>query len=210
MNLWSSLKGLARHPRKVLDAGVWRTKFPSAPPDFDLTKGSASEEELEFLADLVQRTANIPGDIVEIGTLFGRTTIAIALAKSPSQRVVTVDNYGWNPWRLSSKQHKELTAHSLRYLTQTGHVSQVSSDKSDFYRMWNKGCPSLVFLDAIHTYEDTLQDINWALSIGARIICGHDFSDKFPGVQQAVVERGGVSETRGSVWVLNQTSSSVV
>ena len=49
----------------------------------------------------------------------------------------------------------------------------------------------MVFLDAIHDYEETKKDIEWARLVGAKIIAGHDYCDEFPGVKQIVDEMGG-------------------
>jgi hypothetical protein len=57
-----------------------------------------------------------------------------------------------------------------------------------------------VFLDAIHTYEETAADIAWAKKVNASIICGHDYYDVFPGVIQAVDEVGGPKCLAGTLW----------
>jgi hypothetical protein len=54
----------------------------------------------------------------------------------------------------------------------------------------------------VHTYEETKVDIQWARSVRASIICGHDYSERFPGVIRAVDEFGGPSQLRGSLWAL--------
>lgn len=47
----------------------------------------------------------------------------------------------------------------------------------------------LVFIDACHTYEATLADIDAWLPL-ARVLCGHDYGNRdFPGVKQAIDER---------------------
>ena len=60
----------------------------------------------------------------------------------------------------------------------------------------------MVFLDAMHDYEETKKDIHWAQSVSAKIISGHDYCDEFAGVKQIVDEFGGPRELGGSVWVL--------
>ncbi len=49
---------------------------------------------------------------------------------------------------------------------------------------------NMVFIDACHQYEYVKQDIDvakWMLRNGG-LLCGHDFSNDYPGVQQAVRE----------------------
>src|SRR5262249_38784525 len=154
-------------------------------------QGTVEPEGLAFLARLVQTSRKHPGPIIEIGTLFGFTATHMALHKAPGQTIITVDSYSWNPWQLSPQSHRQLTARMLAYLVQTRQVVQVDQDKATFYANYRGPTPALVFLDAIHTYEETKQDIEWARSVGTPLICGHDYSPKFPGVQQAVREHGG-------------------
>jgi hypothetical protein len=52
------------------------------------------------------------------------------------------------------------------------------------------GSLDAVYLDAVHTYDDTLAAIGrWCPKIKAGgLLCGHDYADTFPGVVQAVNE----------------------
>ena len=155
-----------------------------------------------LLCQLVEQARHHYGPIVEIGTLIGATTSRMALWKSSRQRIITVDNYRRNPWRLSPEQHHALAVQVLFCLVQTGEVEQVRMDKSEFYCTYDGPAPALVFLDAVHNYEETKADIQWARRVGASIICGHDYCERFPGVIQAVDEFGGVAQLRGSLWSL--------
>lgn len=151
---------------------------------------------------LVRESRKYPGPIIEIGTLLGLTTTTMALVKTPAQKILTVDLYCWNPWGFTPDVHEALTAQILNYLVQTGHVERIRMDKSEFYRTYQGAAPSLVFLDAIHDYEETKKDIQWASRVGAKIIAGHDYSDHFPGVMKVVEEYGGPRNLAGTVWSL--------
>jgi hypothetical protein len=151
---------------------------------------------------LVRNSCAYPGPIIEIGTLLGITTTTMALAKAPEQKIITVDLYCWNPWGVSPEVHEAMAATVLHYLVRTGQVERVSMDKSDFFRTYRGPAPAMVFLDAMHDYEGTKEDILWAKSVGARIIAGHDYCDEFPGVKQIVDEMGGPRELAGTVWAL--------
>jgi predicted O-methyltransferase YrrM len=168
----------------------------------DVRQSTLDEAERSLLRQLVEQAGQHSGPIVEIGTLFGVTTTHMALWKSPRQRIVTVDNYRRNRWRLSPELHHALAAQVLFALVQTGQVEQVRMDKSEFYRAYDGPPPALVFLDAVHTYEETRLDIAWARRAGASIVCGHDYCERFPGVMQAVDEFGRPARLRGSLWSL--------
>ncbi len=167
-----------------------------------LNLGTVEPEGLDFLAKLVERARQFPGPIVEIGTLYGRTATHMALFKEPSQKIITVDCYVWNPLGLSAESHFQLTAQVLHYLVATGHVEQRRMDKNLFYANYRGPAPALVFLDADHSYGETKKDVLWAKSVGTQLIAGHDYSAEFPGVQQVVHEFGGPRETGGTVFLL--------
>ena len=169
---------------------------------FHPQQATVEAEAIQFLQDLVRQSRQYPGPIIEIGTLLGITTTNMALAKAPEQKIITVDLYCWNPWGLSRDTHRDLASTVLHYLVKTGQVEQICQDKNEFIRTYSGPAPSLVFLDAIHTYEETKLDIEWAQRIGAKIIAGHDYCDEFPGVQQVVDEFGGPRQRSASVWVL--------
>jgi hypothetical protein len=166
--------------------------------------GSVQEGELALLQELCKECARYDGPLIEIGTLFGFTTTQLALYKKPAQKVVTVDNYSWNPLGLPPQAHFELTARVLEYLVRTGHVEQVRAGKDCFFAHYDQGPPALVFLDADHSYEETKKDIEWANRVGATIICGHDYCNLHPGVERAVDEAGGARTILGTLWVLKR------
>jgi hypothetical protein len=168
----------------------------------DVRRSTLNESEHGLLRELVEQAAEHDGPVIEIGTLIGATTTRMALWKSARQRIITVDSYRRNPWGLSPELHYALAAQVLFFLVETGQVEQVRMDKGEFYRTYDGPAPALVLLDAVHTYEETKVDIQWARSVRASIICGHDYSERFPGVIQAVDEFGHPTQLRGSLWAL--------
>lgn len=159
--------------------------------------------ELNLLRELVERSNTLPGPIIEIGTLFGYTTSRIALWRSPRKKIITVDNYCWNPWGLTPDMHHAMTLRFLHYLEATGQVEVKRMDKGEFFDSYRGDAPALVFLDADHSYEATKADIEWAKSIGTGIISGHDYFEHCPGVGRAVEEAGGAVRHAGGVWALH-------
>jgi predicted O-methyltransferase YrrM len=164
--------------------------------------GGIREDEMDLLRELVNEAAELEGPIIEIGTLFGLTTVVMAAQKRPDQLIVTVDNYGWNPWGLSPVEHRQFAERILYNLRESGDVELIVSDKVDYYKQYAGPRPSLVFLDADHRLEPTREDIAWARSIDSQIVAGHDYSGEFPGVQQAVDELGGPERLLGTLWCL--------
>jgi hypothetical protein len=58
------------------------------------------------------------------------------------------------------------------------------------------------FATAFAATAITKVDIEWARGVGAAIICGHDYCERFPGVIRAVDEFGRLAQLRGSLWSL--------
>ena len=167
-----------------------------------ITAGQLTTEEFRLLAELCRNSdANRP--IIEVGTLFGRSTLVMAMNKAPAQQIITVDNYCWNPCGLSQSEHQIVTKFVLQEVVENDQVELLNVDKNEFYRTYQRRSPALVFLDADHSYEETARDIAWARSLDVDIISGHDYSGEFPGVTRAVDEAGGTSRVVRSLWVLN-------
>lgn len=164
--------------------------------------GSLAPADEARLTELVRRAAEHEGPIVEIGTLFGITTRLLAAVARPGQRVITIDNFCWNPFGLPPTVHERFARGVLRTELAEGRVELWVGD-SAAYRAGDHGpAPALVFLDADHSYAAVRDEIAWARDRGAAIICGHDYGiDQF-GVTQAVDEAFGKEAVAvgGSVW----------
>jgi hypothetical protein len=168
----------------------------------DMTRGEITFSEANFLKEIVG-SIETPGTIVEIGTLFGKSTLAIASSKSPECELITVDNYSWNPLGLPGDIHFEITQHLLADAIEKYSVKSLNLDKADFFIKYKSLSPSIVFLDAIHTYDETKKDILWAKQTDTKIICGHDYDKvRHPEVVKAVDEFGGPSKVIESLWIL--------
>lgn len=167
-----------------------------------LVLGNLSPADEARLTELVQRAAAHDGPIVEFGTLFGITTRLIAAAARPGQRVITIDNFSWNPFGLPPAVQERFARGVLRTELAEGRVQLCVGD-SAAYRSGDRGAvPALVFLDADHSYAAVRDEIAWARDRGVPIICGHDYGVARFGVTRAVDEafgKGAVT-VAGTVW----------
>jgi predicted O-methyltransferase YrrM len=212
----SKLRREVSRPFQQLARGVKRVARPkhvpapvvviSPPPasiaNFHPQDCTVEPEGVALLQELVRESKQFPGPIIEVGTLVGITATYMALAKSPEQKIITVDAFCWNPWGLSPDVHEALARQLLQYPIAKGEVQLIRGDKNEYYRNYKGPAPALVFLDAMHDYEETKKDIEWAKRVGAKIISGHDYCDKFPGVIKVVDEFGGPRRLGGTVWAL--------
>lgn len=167
--------------------------------------GGLTEEEENALVALVnttksdlQETSDV---IVEFGTLFGLTTLLLAQHKRTSQKVITLDNFSWNPFGLTPALHRDFTKRILRSVIQAGAVQLEEKDSKSFRANYQGTIPCMVFLDADHSYQAVKEEIGWAKKMGVKLICGHDYGNPHFGVTQAVDEAfpEGV-EVKGMVW----------
>lgn len=164
--------------------------------------GQLSLVEARLLGELVAQS-DPTRPIIEIGTLFGFSTIVITLSKAQGQKLLTVDNYSWNPLGLSPHAHYELTRNRLTEAVAKHSVEQIRMDKNEFYRTYSGPPPALFFCDADHSYEATKADILWARSVGATLICGDDYDHPYQrGTAQAVDELGGPKRVAGGLFVM--------
>lgn len=164
------------------------------------TPAEVSIEEARFLGELVKRTSAAE-PIIEIGTLFGHSTSVLTFFKEPDQPLIGVDNFCWNPLDISPEYHEFATRRVLQQASEKYNVSVENVDKKDFFDNYDGPPPGLVFCDADHSTEATLEDINWARSVGAKIICGHDYGED-PRVSAAVDSLGGPKELVGRIFVV--------
>ena len=161
-----------------------------------------SLEEARVLGELV-RSSDPTRPIIEIGTLFGFSTIVMTLFKQREQQLITVDNYSWNPLGIGPDAHYQLTRNRLSEAVDEQNVQVLRIDKDEFYRSYIGAAPALFFCDADHSYEATKADILWARSAGASLICGDDYKHPFQhGVTQIVDELGGPRKLVGGLFVI--------
>jgi hypothetical protein len=167
--------------------------------------GGLTEEEENALVALVNTTKSNPqetsGVILEFGTLFGLTTLLLAQHKLAPQKVITLDNFSWNPFGLTPSLHRDFTKRILRSAIQTGGVELLEKDSTRFRAEYQGAIPCMVFLDADHSYQAVKDEILWAKNLGVKLICGHDYGNPKFGVTRAVDEAfpKGV-EVKGMVW----------
>ncbi len=164
--------------------------------------GQLSIEEARLLSELV-RQADPSRPIVEIGTLFGFSTMVMVLAKRVEQQLITVDNFSWNPLGISPATHFAITQNRLSEATAHHNVEIRRMGKDEFYGSYSGPAPALFFCDADHSYEATKADIQWAKSVGATIICGDDYDHpRDKGTARAVDELGGPRRLAGGLFVM--------
>jgi hypothetical protein len=171
-------------------------------------KGWMTTEELRWLAE----TASGLELVIEFGTWRGRSTAALTTAK----QVVCCDSWcGQKGVRLEPELFEDGLPFSQFFETFTDLIDDAAvvpyvMDLSnplfvDALVAEFGGKAEMVFIDADHSKEGVLRDIDTAkrLLIKGGILCGHDYNEPdWPGVTEAVNERlKHFSLPAGSIWV---------
>jgi hypothetical protein len=164
--------------------------------------GGLSDEDLAGIRRAVGRAEEFAGPIVEIGALFGWTTQLLASLKSTEKELIAVDNFCWNPFGVPPEDHRAIALRTLHYCLEHCRTSLFDGSAADFYRTYGGPTPSMVFIDADHSYAASRADIAWAMTRGVPVIAGHDYSPLHPGVVRSVEESfAGRFDVVGSVWI---------
>ena len=203
---------MIRNIKQVFKALKWQRQIRAAlstqlsllEGDSLFALGGLTEEEENALVALVSTARGgqqEEGVIVEFGTLFGLTTLLLVHHKTPTQKVITVDNFSWNPFGLTPALHRDFTKRILRSAILSDGLELADMTSQIFRDKYQGVVPYMVFLDADHSYQAVKEEIMWAKKLGVEIICGHDYGNPNFGVTRAVDESfpEGV-EVKGMVW----------
>ena len=129
-----------------------------------------------------------PGDVVEIGSYLGRSTVVLARAVADAGlgRVVAVDPHkgalGWGEPRETDKEF-------LTNIAASGvdeHVDLMQATSVEAARQWGGGSVRMLFVDGWHSYEAVMEDVlAWAPFLTpAPVVVFDDYPD--PGVRAAI------------------------
>jgi predicted O-methyltransferase YrrM len=161
--------------------------------------GEASREALAQLLTLVD---DLDGDIIEVGSWQGRSTVALANAAHPAV-VHAVDTWEGSPGEVSHA----LAAKRDVFREFQANIAADTKGNVVVHRMgWREffadydGKARLVFIDAEHSYREVHDNVVAARRhiVPGGIVCGDD--NHHPPVQQAVVETLGDANLAATLW----------
>lgn len=172
----------------------------------DFNFGCIWDTDFESLAKYVQKSEAFDGPIIEIGSLFGYNLVKMAGLLTKPKKLIGVDNFCWSPVGISPDQGEETLLAMVNTFCPHADIELIRMDKNQFY-LQSSHKPAMIFIDANHSYVETVRDLKWARSTGAPIICGDDYCDSYPGLMQAVDESGRLEEQVGAFWALDTVES---
>jgi len=161
--------------------------------------GEASQQALIDLYGLVE---HLDGDIVEVGSWQGRSTVALANAARPAV-VHAVDTWRGSPGEISAQLAAERDVYSefranIEALT-VGNVCAHRCGWRDYFAA-NDAPLRFVFIDAEHSYQEVYDNLTEALArlVPGGIVCGDDMHH--PPVRQAVLDLLPDAQAIATVW----------
>ncbi len=166
-----------------------------------LIPGHMTLAELVLLSSLA---ADLPAGSrwAEIGTLCGRSLLAVGLAVPENSELISID-VNWGRERRASVSAHEVFNElaSTRGETLSIHALRASSHQAvqTFRDHWF----DVIFIDAAHDYESVNQDIQlWLPKVKpGGLLCGHDYSRDWPGVIRAVNVLLPQRQIKESIWM---------
>ena len=139
--------------------------------------------EQAALVEIIRERA-LPGKHLEIGTAAGGTLCQMMLAARHQPRFVVVDTLKYFPNQRETVLNN-LTAHGLP----AERVEIREATSAEAYRQAYQAGDRFDFIlvDGSHKFFYVMQDLRWARCLNRQgILALHDYSPKFPGVEQPV------------------------
>lgn len=126
--------------------------------------------------------SGLPGDIVEVGSYCGRSTIAIAdaLKQGCTGHLYAVDDHETTMALYGVDSYSELLRNISKYEVQE-YVTTMKMSSKQAAEVW-KGSIKMLFIDADHEYDAVLQDYElWhGFMVHAGMLVFHDYMDDGP------------------------------
>lgn len=159
-------------------------------------EGKLHMKRWDVLLSLIEETNATK--IVELGVAGGRTMGRI-LQYKPDITYIGIDLWQEMPGREEEYtpgenglewNHEAHLEHVAKLSEAYAKASYLRLDTLVAAEIFKDGIFDIVFIDADHSYDGVKNDIQaWISKVNPNgIICGHDFSDRFPGVTDAVKE----------------------
>jgi len=158
-------------------------------------------KRFEFLTEMIQKYGFKIG--AEVGTGKGATA-AYLFRNNPTLHLIEVAYYPDSSYKKGDYTSRAKETWRRRVRRYRHRMTVHTCPSREAVKMVRKGSLDFVFIDADHSYKECLHDIKkWFPKVRkGGLVCGHDFQDRFPGVEKAVREVFGTKfeTTEDSVW----------
>ena len=141
---------------------------------------------------------------IEVGGWKGELSRVMACCFS---HVIVIDSWPKDP-ATETPDKVSVRRVFLESIVPYKNISLLSMDGLAAAALFARGAADCVYIDDMHDYENMIPRLPaWerVVSVGG-VIAGHDYSDKFPGVRQAVNEKYGQIDKllSDTTWIVNR------
>lgn len=145
--------------------------------DLYLIQGILSKKEQKLLHELAQQCN---GNIVEIGSWKGLSTVCLALGLKEGYKIYAIDPHEGSIEHERERiedSYKDFVENIRKFGVENKVVPMVMTSKHAF-KKWNKGKIALLWVDGNHEYEYVKYDVeNWSKLLKKNgILAMHDFA----------------------------------
>lgn len=161
--------------------------------------GWMSPEELSFLYHLGGQMESV----IELGSWKGKSTYALCSSGCPN--VIAIDH--WRGSKDEGEAHAQaadgsVLAEFIRNTSKFTNLTTIVSPTDDTVNDFPDSSVDMIFLDAGHSYNEVRNDIRKWRDKAKIVICGHDYTPGWPGVQLGVQKEIGIpDEVHDTIWV---------
>lgn len=141
--------------------------------------------------------------VIEIGSYLGRSTAFFA---SKVEHVTAIDPFVmWEEGRNDGTPIREAGEDFYdKFLANTSTFPNITTFRAASEDAWKtqkyRFVADMIYIDALHDYESVKADILMWQDRTMKVICGDDYDDNWPDVQQAVDELLPNRVVEGRIW----------
>jgi len=152
-------------------------------------EGFFNKEEGEIIYSAVKSTKDMTGEVIEIGSYYGKSTFWLASAvKEDNRKMVCIDHF------LGSQEHQKALGGKTTFDTYIANMKRydlyeniiiIASSSSKATQIWDKPIKFL-FIDADHDYEGVKRDFDFyeKFVVPGGLIALHDVHPTWPGPER--------------------------
>ena len=214
-------RGVTRGQATSLPVVRWQDLFPAMPIRLTEARKNAGDVNLSELAVLATAVAAAAGggEVIEIGTFDGRTTLNLAINAPAQYAVFTLDLPADVAPKFALEEAERVLVEKPRsgrrfieapaeWKAAAGRITQLFGDSAAFDWSAHFGRAGLVFVDGSHAHDYVIADTDTALRLVAHkgVVIWHDYG-VWDGVTRALEEieasrRLGLRHVRGTSLVV--------
>jgi len=160
--------------------------------------GWCPQTNIDTLRELIRK--HKIKSVIEVGCFVGLSTVFFA---EQGCKVWAIDTFdAAKRERYLNPQYKKVAEFQYRVFRKNTQAFRnviplvMTSEEAAYLNIE----ADLVYIDASHNYEDVKKDIALWLPKAKKILCGDDYTERWPGVRQAVDECGLEINKNQRVW----------